>query len=274
MATFLFEGKSIYYEVHGTGEPLVMLNGIMMSCPSWAEFIEPLSANRQLILFDFLDQGRSARMEEDYAQELQAEVVRALLDYLALEQVDLVGISYGGMVAQHFALKYQHRIRRLVLFNTTASTGHKVDDVFLSWNQAADDPSDYYLTTIPIVYSTDFYNENYKWMEFVRSRLLPVFEDESFMGGMKRLARSICYVDLIDRIGTITVPTLVVSSGDDALLPPAEQEKIARRLPNSEYVVMPNCGHASMNEHPLLFTALILGFISTTKTKFRIVSSK
>ena len=274
MATFEFDGKSIYYEVHGEGEPLVMLNGIMMSCPSWIEFIEPLSASRQLILFDFLDQGRSTRMEEDYSQELQAEVVRTLLDHLQLEQVDMVGISYGGMVAQHFALKYQHRIRRLVLFNTTAKTGHKIDDVFLGWNAAADDPNDYYLTTIPIVYSDDFYNKNYSWMEFVRSRLLPLFEKESFMGSMKRLAKSICYVDLLDRISEIAVPTLVVSSADDALIPPAEQVKIVEQLPHGEYVVIPNCGHASMNEQPLLFTALVLGFISTTKTKFKIVTSK
>ena len=50
MAYFDFEGKSIYYELHGEGRPLLLLNGIMMSCGSWAEFVEPLSAQNQLIL--------------------------------------------------------------------------------------------------------------------------------------------------------------------------------------------------------------------------------
>ena len=61
MAYFDFEGKSIYYELHGEGRPLLLLNGIMMSCGSWAEFVEPLSAQNQLILLDMLDQGRSAK---------------------------------------------------------------------------------------------------------------------------------------------------------------------------------------------------------------------
>ena len=52
MAYFDFEGKSIYYELHGEGRPLLLLNGIMMSCGSWAEFVEPLSAQNQLILLD------------------------------------------------------------------------------------------------------------------------------------------------------------------------------------------------------------------------------
>ncbi len=59
MANFMFGNKSIYYEEYGQGEPLILLNGIMMSCMSWAEFIEPFSVHNRLILVDFLDQGRS-----------------------------------------------------------------------------------------------------------------------------------------------------------------------------------------------------------------------
>ena len=63
MARFVFQDKSIYYEEHGTGKPIVVLNGIMMSTASWAEFVEPFSANNRLILLDMLDQGRSDRID-------------------------------------------------------------------------------------------------------------------------------------------------------------------------------------------------------------------
>ena len=68
-------------ELHGEGRPLLLLNGIMMSCGSWAEFVEPLSAQNQLILLDMLDQGRSAKMTEAYDHGIQIRLVDALLDH-------------------------------------------------------------------------------------------------------------------------------------------------------------------------------------------------
>ena len=107
MAVFDFNGKEIYYETYGEGRPLIVLNGIMMSCASWAEFVEPFSASNQLILVDFLDQGKSAKMEgQTYTQAIQVEVVAALLEHLSLERVSVLGISYGGEVALQFVLKY------------------------------------------------------------------------------------------------------------------------------------------------------------------------
>ena len=63
---FVFNGKKIYYETMGEGQPILLLNGIMMSTGSWENFKESFSANNRLILLDFLDQGRSARMTGRY----------------------------------------------------------------------------------------------------------------------------------------------------------------------------------------------------------------
>lgn len=111
MANFMFGNKSIYYEEYGQGEPLILLNGIMMSCMSWAEFIEPFSTHNRLILVDFLDQGRSARMDDcvEYSQAIQVEVVYSLMKHLNLKKASIMGISYGGEVALRFAVKYQEK---------------------------------------------------------------------------------------------------------------------------------------------------------------------
>lgn len=272
MAVFDFHEKTIYYEEYGQGKPLVVLNGIMMSCRSWTEFIEPFSAANRLILVDFLDQGRSSRMEGvAYDQTLQAEVVKALLDHLGLTQACLMGISYGGEVAQLFAVRYPQYVERLILFNTTPRTGPWLGDIGDGWNLAARDPDAYYLTTIPVIYSPRFYRENNGWMERRRELLRPVFGDPDFIQAMIRLTNSARNYDVTGRIHEITAPTLVVSCREDYLTPMEEQDMICALIPNSHRVIIPGSGHASMYEQPLLFAALAVGFCNASKTEFHIV---
>lgn len=272
MAYFTFNDKKIYYEVYGEGEPIVVLNGIMMSCASWKEFIEPFCANNQLILLDMLDQGKSDKMDGPFSQKLQVEVVLGLIDHLGLEKVHLVGISYGGEVAQQFAVKYGSRLNRLVLFNTTPATGPWLKDIGDAWNLASDNPDAYYLTTIPVIYSPVFYREHNDWMEHRKEALRPVFSNRDFIESMIRLTNSAADYNVLDEIHNIHVPTLVVSCQEDYLTPMEEQRRMVSRIPNCEYVVIPGCGHAAMYEKPVLFTTLTLGFINNPKTEFHIVS--
>lgn len=271
MAYFPYENHRVYYEEHGKGKPLVVLNGIMMSCASWKEFVEPFSANNRLILVDFLDQGKSDKLVgQEYDHAIQVELVRALVDFLELDQVCLMGISYGSEVAMEFALKYQERVERLLLFNATARTGPWLGDIGDAWNLAAHDPDAYYLTTIPVIYSPGFYLRENQWMNRRRENLRPVFGNPDFIQAMIRLTNSSRNYDVADDIHKITVPTLVVSCQQDYLTPVEEQQFIASRLPNCSYVTIPNCGHASMYEQPLMYAALVVGFCNVSKTEFHI----
>ena len=93
MASFCFEGRQVYYETYGQGKPLLLLNGIMMSCASWKEFIEPLSAINTLILVDMMDQGKTDKLPEAYDHGVQLRLIDALLNHLGLESVCIAGIS-------------------------------------------------------------------------------------------------------------------------------------------------------------------------------------
>ena len=267
MAHFDFQGKSIYYEEHGQGKPLLVLNGIMMSCKSWAEFVEPFSQNNRLILVDFLDQGRSGRMDSPFDQSIQAEVALALLDHLGIDKVCVLGISYGGEVALRLAISHGER---LLLFNTTARTGPWLGDIGDAWNLASGDADAYYLTTIPVIYSPQFYREKQDWMVKRREALRPVFGDPDFIQPMIRLTNSARNYDVTDRLGEIQAPTLIVSCQQDYLTPVEEQQLLHQRIPNSHYAVIPGCGHASMYEQPVLFAALALGFCNASKTEYHI----
>ena len=105
MAEFVFEGKKVYYEIHGEkGEPFLVLNGIMMSTASWKPFIPDFSRNNVAILVDFFDQGQSERMTEKYDHDIQVRLLRALIDELPYERVSVMGISYGGEIAVQLAV--------------------------------------------------------------------------------------------------------------------------------------------------------------------------
>jgi len=145
MATFEYKGKAVYYEVIGEGRPLLLLNGIMMSTRSWTPFLEVFQqGGNQLILVDLLDQGSSQAMEADYPLVLQAKMLKALLDELAIDQTAVFGTSYGGEVALNLAVNYPHRVNKMVLANTVARTNAWLKEIGDAWNLAVGDPLAYY----------------------------------------------------------------------------------------------------------------------------------
>lgn len=267
MSEFLYQGKNINYEIHGEGKPLLVLNGIMMSTASWNIFVNAFSKHNKLILLDMLDQGKSARMvDQKYSQKEQVEVVKALLDELKIEKVNIVGISYGGEVAIQFAEKYCDRIDKLVLSNTVARTYPLLKDFGDAWNYAGENENpgkQYYFTTIPIIYSARFYEERIEWMRNREKVLVPFMNDANVMKTFKRLVVSAENLDAVANLGNITCQTLIISCDEDILTPTQFQKELHEKIPNSELVILPGVGHASMYEKPQLWGSIVLGFVNT-----------
>jgi pimeloyl-ACP methyl ester carboxylesterase len=178
MSKFNFKNHEVYYDVQGEGEPLVILNGIMMSTKSWEYLVPPVSKVTKLIRVDFFDQGQSDDyLDEPYTQDLQAELVLALLDHLNIEKTYIMGLSYGGEVAIKFALRHQERLLGLILSNTTSKTNEWLRDIGRGWNGIGEklDGEAYYNIAIPVIYSPGFYQKNNDWMENRRKLLVPLF---------------------------------------------------------------------------------------------------
>lgn len=262
MAFIKFENKNIYYEIHGEGEPLVILNGIMMSHASWSVFIPELSKDNKVILLDFLDQGSSDKMTNGYKQDIQVEVVKAVLDSLNIKNANVFGISYGGEIALQFAIKYKDFVNKLMLFNTTSCTNPWLADIGRGWMKAAEtyDPETYYNITIPVIYSPYFYSKNIEWMNNRKKVLYKVFTP-SFLNAMNRLTESAEGYDVRNELKNIEANTLVVGSELDYLTPLMEQRFIHNEIKNSKFVTIENCGHASMYEKPNEFISLLKGFL-------------
>lgn len=267
MAELIFQGKNVYYEVHGSGgEPIVLLNGIMMSTASWKNFIEPMSRNNTLVLVDFFDQGQSERMTESYDHSIQVALLDAVLEEVSAqiwyEKFNIMGISYGGEVAIQYALAHPSRVRRLILANTCGRTSPWLKKIGDGWNEVAKTGIGYayYLTTIPVIYSTQFFEERAAWMEGREGFLTQHFSKPEVLQALIRLTDSSVTYNVVDRLQEISCPTLIISSSEDALVPPTEQQLLHQKIKGSVYVTINGSGHASMYEAPEAFAALTMGF--------------
>ena len=264
MSNFVFEDKAVYYEVVGEGRPLMLLNGIMMSTKSWAPFLPALKqAGIQALLVDLLDQGQSEAMERDFPIQMQAEMLEALLIHLQVPKIDIFGTSYGGEVALNLAAHRPDLVDRMVLANTVARTNAWLKEIGEAWILAGNNPRAYYATTIPVIYSPQFYDRKAEWMENRKLLLTETaFASTSFQSRMARLTRSAESHDVTEQLGNIPCPTLLISSQQDHITPYEEQALLAEGMPNAELVMLPQTGHASFYERPDLFTALLIGFLS------------
>ena len=110
----------LYYEVHGSGEPLVMVLGLGQDIATWGFQIEELSKHLRLIVFDNRDSGKSSRCSDNYTTETMARDILGLMDHLRIEKTHLLGTSMGGMIAQHVALMAPERLKSLILAGTTS----------------------------------------------------------------------------------------------------------------------------------------------------------
>jgi len=113
-------GVNVYYEVHGSGEPVVLLHGALMTITNnWAGWIEEFSKTRKVIAVEMQGHGRTADVPRDITYEHLADDVAALLDHLKIPRADLLGYSMGGTVAMQCAIRHPDKVRRAVIISST-----------------------------------------------------------------------------------------------------------------------------------------------------------
>jgi pimeloyl-ACP methyl ester carboxylesterase len=110
-------GLEMHYEIHGSGsrEPLVLLHGSFMTISNnWTGWIGELSKARKVIAVEMQGHGRTADINRDFSYESLADDIAAMLDYLKIEQADLLGYSMGGGVAMQVAIRHPEKVRKVV----------------------------------------------------------------------------------------------------------------------------------------------------------------
>ena len=112
-------GLEMYYEIHGTGEPLVLLHGAYMTIDAMGEVVPALAETRQVIAVELQGHGRTADIDRPLTYEQMADDIAALLRHLVIEKADVFGYSMGGGVALQVAIRHPEVVRKLVVASTS-----------------------------------------------------------------------------------------------------------------------------------------------------------
>lgn len=271
MSTYQFgfaeiNGTTLFYEVKGDGQPVLLLHGYPLDSRMWDDQFEEFSKYSQVIRFDYAGCGKSSHHDEDYSL---VEDVKGLLACLGVSKVDLVGLSVGGNIAMDFTLAYPEMVNKLIV----ASSG------LLGW----------------IDYSLERQNYN--------KELTELFQKQSHEEAVKLMCkawvagpfRSIDeinpaivekYADMLsgnltrengkgkmilpetktmEMVGNISVQTLIISPDIDFPDFSAISEFLHEKFADSQLVVIPGTAHMINMEKPLEFNQLVLKFLNICK---------
>lgn len=255
-------GINLYFELHGPDSaPLLVLNnGVLMNAAtSWVFQTETLSTHYRLLQYDCRGQGQSDHPQEPYTMEQHADDLRALLDALGVEHAHIAGISYGGEVAQAFALAHPERVHSLILADTVSEVREDLRIVIHSWIDAlkAQDPAAFFGVTVPWNFSPEFIRANPALLEDAWARYAQLDYP-----ALIRLCECFLEVNYTDRLGKITAPTCIIVGEKDLLKGQEYARIIYDAIQDAELHILHGAGHATCWERAAEFNTIILGFLA------------
>jgi 3-oxoadipate enol-lactonase len=261
MPKIAVNGTEIYYELHGpeNAPVLVLNNGILMSTASWPLQVPAFSQHYRTLVYDCRGQGQSEHPNQPYSMEQHADDLMALLKALGIERAHILGISYGGEVAQAFAIYHPQAVRSLILVATASEVGPELRLVVRSWRDAAasNDPNIVFDVIVPWTYSPEFVRNNEAFILRARGRFglldLP---------SIVRLCDAFDALDFTPHLPEIKVPTAVVFASEDAIKGRRYADILRRGIPHAEFHCLAGAGHAAHYERPEEFNTLVLGFLA------------
>jgi poly(3-hydroxyoctanoate) depolymerase len=244
----------------GAGPPLLLINGIGASLEMWRPLARRLADSRRLILFDVPGTGGSGRLRTPLRMPGMARLVVELLDTLGESQVDVLGYSWGGAVAQQLAMDAPPRVRRLVLVATSPGRGGKAPSlpVLALMTAPLQLVSDSYLTRVaPIVFGGDIYRSGVARLGASRSFGRP----PTHLGWAQQVFAISGWTSL-PWLSRLTAPTLVISGVDDPLVPTKNAHVLAKRIPDARLNLIPGGGHLWLIEHASASAATVDEFLA------------
>jgi 3-oxoadipate enol-lactonase len=264
--------KNIYYEIHGEGEPLLIVNGIMMSTASWLPFINVLSAKYKLVLFDLVDQGQSDKMagEPFYTQDYHVQIIKELIEKLNLGKIHLFGISYGGEIAIKFALAHEDMIHSLILSNVPFKTTGMLRYIANRWRAVFKtyDGIAFFQEVNQLIYAEKFYDDNAAWLE-ERAQFFKQALPKEWYDGMIRLLDSGDDYNPENDLSRINTRTLIIGGNEDRITPIKYQKQIADKIKNANLIIVDGAAHVLPYEKPYVFCMAILGFLEVCRKEIK-----
>jgi poly(3-hydroxyalkanoate) depolymerase len=245
----------------GDGEPLLLINGLGANLEMWQPLVRVLAADRELIAFDLPGTGRSARPRWPLRMPQLARLVTDLLDDLGYDQLDVLGYSLGGIVAQELAHRAPKRIRRLVLCATTPGLPSVPPDPIVTtlmltparyWNRQLAE------LIIPIIAGGRTARDPRVLRAGLERRLV---QPPSALGYLYQLY-ALSGWSSHPWIRSVRHPALVLHGDHDPVVPLANGRYLADALPNGRLEVVKGAGHLFLLDEPRSVAPALTAFLA------------
>jgi pimeloyl-ACP methyl ester carboxylesterase len=249
-----------------SGVPVVFLHHLMAVLDDWdPRVIDGIAAQRRVIAFDNRGVGASGGSVPSTIEEMGRDAI-AFIRALGLEQVDLLGFSLGGGVAQMVALQAPGLVRRMILAGTGPRGGGGIDEInriaLVAYLRAAltwSDPRNFLF--FPRTPAGKRAAKNYfsRLQERTENRDRPISLQarRAQLAAIKAAGRS-----APDDLSVITQPVLVANGDHDLMVASSLSADMARRLPNAKLTIYPNSGHGGVFQHYRAFVPAVLDFLA------------
>lgn len=255
------DDEPLYYEVHGSGPPLVLISGLNGLASFWQPHVEVLGSRFTVILHDHRGTGSSSLKPIAFSVEQMAGDVIALLDLLGIGRADIIGHSTGGAIGQVLAIEHPARVRRLVISASWPGRDPYFDLLFHVRAQvlAKLGPEEY-------VRQTTLVGRPPQWLSEHPEETRPPTPE-----AVAQLVRSVeCTLARIEAIRAfdrrgdlhrIGLPVLVAGAEDDMVTPAHLSRELARLIPGARLDMAPWGGHFYPVIRPDYFRAQVLPFL-------------
>ncbi len=249
-------GARIHYEVHGTEGPwVVLIMGIGASGALWLDVPARLAAEPHRVLtLDNPGTGRSDPLRRPTSLARMASDVVRVMDHAGADRATVVGLSMGGMIAQHIALRHAPRLEGLVLLATSPGVVHgglpRVRAIRSLLRTGAVRPGERAQAKELIADLILARGERHR-IDDVLARLAPAFGETPFRADSFALQLLACSLHVTGHaLARIETPTVVVTGDDDIVMGKWASHVLASRIPGAALEIVPGCGHGITFTHP------------------------
>jgi 3-oxoadipate enol-lactonase len=244
-------GIDIYFERRGSGPPLLWFNGSGATLELAGPMLDPYAARFDVVAHDQRGLGKTSVPPGPYEMADYAADAAALLDHVGWDSCRVVGTSFGGMVAQEFAVTWPDRVERLALVCTSPGGKFAAFGLHTLESKSPDEMAVIGATLLDTRFTPEWlaeHDDDRKIAEMVAQRRGVPVDPEVGRGQREQLlARS--RLDVLDRLERITCPTLVASGKYDGISPPENGAAIAERVPDATLRVYEG-GHMFFGQDP------------------------
>jgi pimeloyl-ACP methyl ester carboxylesterase len=245
MPTARLNGIDVHFERRGTGPRVLFLNGSGSTLAGMSVLLDVLAARTDLVAHDQRGLGETGIPPGPYSMGDYAADARALLDHVGWDRARVVGVSFGGMVAQELAVTAPDRVEKLALLCT--SPGGALPSFPLHELAELDDSARAarYLPLLDTRFTGDWlatHESDWNLVAMMAARQAGEKSDDVRRGEAEQLAARADH-DVLDRLDRVRAPTLVAAGRYDGIAPLPNSEAIAERIPGAELRVYEG-GHA------------------------------